>query len=407
MQTKQMRLKIFNITTSLISERYSLSLAASAHISGTGVSFPLVKSTIVSSPPPGTTKRGGCTMAASTSSASGEEEDVFEIREWVDDEGKEVSSEVYSVREAARQVKKLDLLGVLEKAAAANKKASTAAAIATEVKEAERAAFGNNQTPTSNRDVNNRVAADSESSNASSNGCKTGASLPSSTQQLLDDHDWEGIKERASEIQSQQFKSIRGELEAEADSRQGRNKLEGSGWGKGFFLSTGRERIGGNSSGTESTTKPTKSCIKSPVTKTARVKKHVSFDLHSAPASRESLDFLPRRRIPCEPEVEEEKDEDKRLEAQRRQAWSGTGFQGKLPETSETKPAGKAFSGLVTEVDGCGGPRNGGGERIGPELTSRRSSSACSMTDRSGIAPPGMSRFKARALGVEWDGGSA
>lgn len=149
------------------------------------------------------------------------EEEVFEIREWLDEDGNEVRSEVMSVTEAVEEVAKLDLLGALERATAAKQQKG-----------------GEGE-----RQQGKREAADAL------DGDKSPA------QRLLDVHDWAGIKARAQELERLQEKKQGGGLDAEADTRWGRDKLEGLGWAKGFLNSGGSGGGGGKERGNEAVAK--------------------------------------------------------------------------------------------------------------------------------------------------------
>ncbi|GAB5032985.1 Hypothetical protein NocV09_01101750 [Nannochloropsis oceanica] len=386
--------------------------------------------------------------ATSNGQLSAEDEgDVFEIREWLDEDGKEVSSEVYSVREAARQVQALNLFGALEKAAKAKKEATTAAATAAEVNDAVNSHFSvkvdevSTKTTLSSSNSGSRHKA----SNRHPAQLNAGGALPNVTSQLLDDHDWEGIKKRAKEIETLQRRSVHGELEAEADTAKGRDRLEGVGWGKGFFLnneeskSTGKKDTNNASSMKGNLTVTTRH-ISSPIKSILHTKssyggskKHVSFNLDSSPTPRHKpLEFLSHSRVPrpYQAEAEEEKDEEKRaLAALRRQLQQRQQMQQFQSEDEEEKAQAEAFTGQVSEMNVEEKKEKGAGASDGacnmpaPQPTQRsqprmainagagagaRAGEVVTFTtgggDRADIAPPGMSRFKARALGLTFEG---
>ncbi len=328
-----------------------------------------------------------------TSNTDGEE-DVFEIREWLDEDGNEVSNEVYSVKEAAAQVQALDLVGALEKAAKAKKGATTAAATAAEVEEAVQR----------HQEGSSKDDGDTTTSDSTSNNHHGPSAMPSVAQRLLDDHDWDGIKERAKEIETLQRKSEHGELAAEADSKKGRNELEGSGWGKGFFLNNHERSNHDSSSNKKNTPSPspptttnTSTAAKSPTksglrdaSSPTKTRKHVTFDLGreqqpSSPRWESPLDMPPHQHSGRyqQQEADEEKDEEKRVAHAIRQL-------------QQRGPA--AFSGQISEVKEQEGKEEG-------DATAVEALEPAAVPEQN-IAPPGMSRFKARALGLLSEDGS-
>lgn len=353
--------------------------------------------------------------AASTFAAENEEEEeeVFEIREWIDADGREVSSEVVSVK-AAAAVAQLDLVGALQRA-----------------QEQQQAAA------------------------AGSGGEQTQAAEPSPAQRLLDAHDWAGIKARADELEREQARVRGGEVAKEADARRGRDKLEGGGWGKGFLNNGGGGGKGGGGSSNETAkqqankakqqqqqlqqvpqpaavavggargdapatrTVATKSALSSPEKRKMagdRPRKHVSFqldDLDDAEGEGEGARGGFREPGPF--------DDYQRLLQQHRQlraaassssarGW-GEGEGDEDEEREECKDEAKrqprplpqqrqrpvAFSGRV-------GERGAAPTEVGAALMPAAPSAAGPMAVASAAAvpaiPPGMSKFKARKLGL-------
>ncbi len=337
-----------------------------------------------------------------------EDEEVFEIREWIDEAGQEVSSEVVSVKEAAQEVAKLDLVGALERATAA-------------------AAAASEEEPP--------------------------AAVPSEAQRrLLDAHDWEGIKARADELERLEAKARSGALDAEADARVGRDKLEGQGWAKGFLNNGGGGGGSGGGGGgggggsskkrgssneaakaqqqqqqqqataaTTATTTATAVAAEAPATRTAatksalsspekkaaadRPRKHVSFQLDAAP-SETAREPGPLDDYHCllqhhkqlrasrgwggsENGGEEEKEEAKRGPVQP---------QPQPPQQQPPRRRGPvAFSGEVGER--AAAPTATATATAAASIPSAEAAPAATAVGAA-VMPPGMSRFKARALGL-------